>query len=146
MMNADIERFIELVKTEANKEEDFVEERIKKTTLYKLLEARYNNVDELMQMALKKANWFERLRDAMEFEWKRAVNQRVYNESDEDKSERLIFYIEFDSCYKDIVNKCKWRYGRDKMLKLAEEIIKKYPSNGILMGKFTNEVMKEWRG
>lgn len=143
-MNADIERFIELVKTEANKEEDFVEDRIKKTVLYKLLEARYDNVDELMKMALKKANWFEQLRDAMEYEWKKAVNQRVYNESLESKAERLVFYIETGSPYKNVITKCKWRYGIDEITKLAKEIVIKYPSDGSLMGTF-RDVGGFWR-
>jgi hypothetical protein len=133
------------VKTEANKDEDFAEDRIKKTTIYKLLEARYDNIDELMKMAMEKASWMERMRSAMEYEWKRNITQHVYNEPVDKLCERLIYYVSFGSNYKPVYDKCMFRYGREKLLKLAKEIIIKYPSDTTMIGKF-KDVGREWHG
>lgn len=135
-MADDIERFVAMVKAEADKEEDFVEERVKKTTLYKLLEARYDNVDELLRLALEKSNWLARLRSAMEYERKRSINERVYNEPKEKQSERLLYYLSIGSNYKEIYERCMFRYGRPKLMEIAREIVEKYPSDTTTIGKY----------
>lgn len=144
-MDRDIERFIELVKRESAKDEDFVEERVRKTVLFKLLESRYDNVDELMEMALKKSSWFERMRDALDYEWRRAINSRAYDEDNKRSSERLLAYMSFGSPYKEVYEKFMWRYGRDEMLKLALEVVSKYDKSGAMIGKFKN-VGGFWNG
>jgi len=133
-----------LVRIESDKDEDFVAKRMRETPLYKLLEARYDNVEQLLEIALAKSRWIERMRDAMDNEWKRNINERVYNESTEKMAERLVYYMSFHTVYKEVYNKCMFRYGRPKLEELAKEIVLKYPHDMTAYGKYPKATLN-WK-
>lgn len=139
-----IRRFMDLVKRESDKDEDFVAKRVRDTPLYKLLEAQYDNVEQLLDVALKKSQWFERMRDAMDNEWKRNINVRVYNEPTDKLAERLVYYMSFQTVYKEVYDKCMFRYGRPKLEELAKEIVLKYPHDMTAYGKYPNATLN-WK-
>lgn len=126
-MSDDIERFMALVKQEADKDEDFVAVRMREMPLYKLLEARYDNVEKLLEVALLKSKWLERMKDAMIIEWKRNCDGKVYRDSEDRCAELLVYYMSFNHQTKEIYDKCIFRYGKPKLLELAKEVVIKYP-------------------
>lgn len=142
---SDIKRFVANVMALANDTDDFafVRERVQETVLYKLLSSRYDNVDELMEQALKKATIYERMRTLIEREWRRAVNQRVYDEDRERKAQRAVFYARFLTTNnpetKELFDKFQQRHGLDSMMDIALETVDKYPSDGSLYKKFRDE-------
>lgn len=116
----DIKRFIQAVKLEADKDEDFVLDRVKKTypTLWNLLESRYKNFNELCEMALKKSEWYERMRDFMREADKQTAHLKM-KESPDNRAKRMAFIASFKA--KELYDKFMWRYSYDELLKLAKE-------------------------
>lgn len=119
-MDKDVTRFIAMVRAEANKEEDFAEERIKNTVLYKLLESKYDNINDIMKLALKKAEIYEQLRDVL-LSIDLARKHLVITDIEKDK-ERLLIMASWKN--KELYDKCSFRYGRPELLALAGDVLK----------------------
>jgi len=117
-----IKRLIALVKTEADKEEDLVESRIRNTTLFQLVDSKYDNANSLLKEALKTSEWYERIRAAMVEEWKTKGKKRGNIKRDK-LDEKLLFYVQIQSDYRYLYDKCIWRYGKEPLLELAREVI-----------------------
>jgi len=131
-MDDDVKRFIALVKQEADKDEDFVEDRVKNSTLYKLLESKYDNINDIMKLALKKSEWIERLRE--EFADIDYTRRDVVVAEKARDAERLMFVAAWKN--KPVYDKCMWRYGKEEVLKVAGEVLNKTrDEHGIYRGK-----------
>ena len=142
-MDNDIKRFVAMVRKEADKDEDFVAARVKKTPLWKLLCSRYDNMEELLETALKKSTWYERMRGMLAKQRRQDVNMYSRSEPVDEQAKNLVMKTSYGTLFsKDehyAFEKFMWRYGSDEAIKIAKEVVIEYPADGSLYGKFRDE-------
>jgi len=117
-MDDDIKRFIELVKQESDKDEDFVMERVKANPLYQKLAEKYENINEVAELALKKSSWYERMRTAMA---KVEKDQKFLTVMDRDGRRPWQYKFVLMTTEKDLYDKFMFRYSDEEFVKLANE-------------------------
>jgi hypothetical protein len=148
-MDDDVRRFIAFVKKESDKEEDFVMDRVRGTTIYKLLETKYSNMDEICELALRKSTLYERMRDILTRERKTMVNVISCFDPSDAQATNIVYRAGMISSWDPgghlAYERFMWRYGADEALKLATEVVLKYPADGSLHGKFSGEIYERGR-
>jgi hypothetical protein len=118
--DSDIKRFIEAIKTEADKQEDFVLERVEENypTLWNLMQSRYDNFEDLCTKALKKSSIYGKMEELV----KRVDYQQrdlMIRETLKRRGERMATIASWTD--KELYDKFCWRYGRDDIKKIAVE-------------------------
>lgn len=128
----DIKRFIAQVKREADKDEDFVLDRVRLLPLYKKLSEEYENIDELVAEAAKRGGVYEQARKYMlDMERERRGLKVLANEADAD---RLIWIVKMFR--PGIYKRFTWRHGKESMDELALETLGKTRNEyGIYIGR-----------
>jgi hypothetical protein len=128
----DIKRFIAQVKREADKDEDFVMERVRLLPLYKKLAEEYDNVDDLAEEAARRAGVYEKVRRFM-FDAERGRSHLITTADDKD-ADRIVWIVQVSR--PGLYSKFAWRHGKDEMKKLARTVLSKTrDAHGTYVGK-----------
>ena len=119
--DSDIRRFIQAVKTEADKEEDFVLARVEETypTLWNLMKTRYANFDELCAKALRTSTLYGKMEELVK---KIDAHDKhiAMKETIQRRANRIATIISWS--HKEFYDKFVFRYSRDDIEKLIKDL------------------------